>query len=170
MRALSIRQPWAFAVVVGAKTVENRTWSSTYVGPLAIHASRREEREAVPEVLRMVHGQLRPPFDMERLRRLYEENKRLGCVVGQVEMTGCTKGGDAGTWDEAMVRWFKGPFGFVFENARIATQPIPFRGRLGLWELPAGAIAGKLIEGPRLLEELASGCEQRLLSRGRYRS
>ena len=167
MRALSIRQPWAFAVVVGAKTVENRTWSSTYVGPLAIHASQREDREAVRDVLRLIYGQLRPRFDMERLHQLYEEYKRPGCVVGQVDMTGCTRGGDTGVWDEAMVRWFEGPFGFVFENARIAAQPIPFRGRLGLWELPSGAITGELIEGSRLLEEIADGCEERLLTRGR---
>lgn len=40
MKALSIRQPWAWAIVNGHKTIENRTWATTYRGPLLIHASK----------------------------------------------------------------------------------------------------------------------------------
>lgn len=37
MRALSIRQPWADAIMAGAKTVENRTWDTAYRGELGVH-------------------------------------------------------------------------------------------------------------------------------------
>lgn len=40
MKTLSIRQPWADLIIRGIKDVENRTWTTTYRGPLLIHASK----------------------------------------------------------------------------------------------------------------------------------
>ena len=40
MRALTITQPWASLVMSGDKRVETRSWSTTYRGPLAIHAAK----------------------------------------------------------------------------------------------------------------------------------
>jgi hypothetical protein len=37
VKALSIRQPWADAIMAGWKTVENRTWEPTHRGDLALH-------------------------------------------------------------------------------------------------------------------------------------
>lgn len=37
MKALSIRQPWADAIMAGWKTVENRTWDTAHRGTLAVH-------------------------------------------------------------------------------------------------------------------------------------
>lgn len=37
MRALTVQQPWAWAIVHGGKDVENRTQAWSYRGPLAIH-------------------------------------------------------------------------------------------------------------------------------------
>lgn len=39
MKALSIRQPWAQEIADGFKTLEFRSWSTTYRGPLLICAS-----------------------------------------------------------------------------------------------------------------------------------
>lgn len=43
--ALSIRQPWAGRIVSGRKDVENRTWTTTYRGPVLIHAGKQPDRE-----------------------------------------------------------------------------------------------------------------------------
>ena len=40
MKALTIRQPHAWAVARGLKTIENRPWSVTYRGPVMIHAGQ----------------------------------------------------------------------------------------------------------------------------------
>ncbi len=40
MKALTLWQPWASAVAVGAKRIETRAWSTEYRGPLAIHAAK----------------------------------------------------------------------------------------------------------------------------------
>jgi hypothetical protein len=39
MKALSLWQPWATLVALGVKKLETRSWSTTYRGPLAIHAT-----------------------------------------------------------------------------------------------------------------------------------
>lgn len=40
MKALTIRQPWASLIAHGVKTIETRSWSTEYRGPLAIHAGK----------------------------------------------------------------------------------------------------------------------------------
>lgn len=40
MKALTLTQPWATLVAIGAKRIETRSWSTTYRGPLAIHAAK----------------------------------------------------------------------------------------------------------------------------------
>ena len=37
MKALTVRQPWASLIAVGAKRVETRSWPTAYRGPRAIH-------------------------------------------------------------------------------------------------------------------------------------
>ncbi|MBU2646000.1 ASCH domain-containing protein [bacterium] len=51
LKALSFRQPWAALILEGRKTLDLRTWSTHYRGPLAIYASLEVEKEAC-----QVHG------------------------------------------------------------------------------------------------------------------
>jgi hypothetical protein len=44
MKTLSVRQPYAWLIVAGFKTIENRTWRTNYRGPLQIHASQKAGR------------------------------------------------------------------------------------------------------------------------------
>src|ERR1019366_1397692 len=41
MRALSLYQPWASLLALGYKRLETRSWSTSYRGPIAVHASKR---------------------------------------------------------------------------------------------------------------------------------
>ena len=40
MKALTLTQPWATLVAIGAKRIETRSWKTSYRGPLAIHAAK----------------------------------------------------------------------------------------------------------------------------------
>lgn len=40
MRVLSLTQPWATLVAIGAKRIETRSWTTSYRGPVAIHAAK----------------------------------------------------------------------------------------------------------------------------------
>jgi len=43
MKALSVRQPWANLIASGQKTIETRTWQTSYRGELLIVSSRRPD-------------------------------------------------------------------------------------------------------------------------------
>lgn len=45
MKALTLWQPWASLVALGVKTIETRSWSTSYRGPLAIHAAKKRPIE-----------------------------------------------------------------------------------------------------------------------------
>jgi hypothetical protein len=54
MKALTVRQPWAWAIAIGAKPIENRAWTTTHRGPLAIHAgARRDGEDALKRVFKL---------------------------------------------------------------------------------------------------------------------
>jgi hypothetical protein len=78
MKALSIHQPWAWAILHAGKTVENRTWSTKYRGPLLIHASKTRtsyDREAQVDWLK-VYGVVIPRW----------EELVVEAIVGVVEL------------------------------------------------------------------------------------
>ena len=43
IKTLTIRNPWAQHIIRNGKDVENRTWHTSYRGPLLIHCSRKPE-------------------------------------------------------------------------------------------------------------------------------
>lgn len=45
MKALSLYQPWASLMAVGAKKIETRSWSTPYRGLIAIHAAQKWDRD-----------------------------------------------------------------------------------------------------------------------------
>lgn len=123
MKALTVRQPWAWAIIYGGKDIENRTWTTTFRGTLAIHAGGNLDpvKEFPPGVA--------PPV-IERLAR--------AAIIGVVEIVDIVECSDS--------VWFEGPFGWVLRNPRPLREAIPCRGHLGLWDLP-GDIEGILNEG-----------------------
>lgn len=127
MRALSIRQPWAWLIVNGLKDIENRSWSTRYVGPLLIHASKGMTRAEYADVVdmladdrRLSHITLPPAAALER-----------GGIVG---ITHCN-----GSVDRSASPWFFGPCGFVLSEQR-AFPMIPFTGRLGFFDVPGDLV------------------------------
>ena len=143
VKVLSIRQPWAWAIVHGYKPVENRSWYASYRGPLLIHAGKVEERADIDACLGLVEDQVIEGTRynrVARLKRRYLAERRLGCVVGRVEMRDCVSSladlerslGNLHGWHRG-ARWWGGPYGFVLVNAQ-RVEPVELRGRLGLWD------------------------------------
>lgn len=124
VKALSIRQPWAWLIVQGFKPVENRTWWSSYRGPVLIHAGKAPDPQA-DHIARMVKEQfgIRIPDVLD-----------LGGIVGVAEVTGCV--------DHSTSPWFSGPYGFVLEGARLLPFT-PCEGALGFF-VPEQATLARL--------------------------
>ena len=121
MKCLSIRNPWAWAIVTGKKDVENRAWSRLpyYRGPLLIHASKRPDEagafRACAEILGVPASHLCNRDDM-----------KYGGVVGVCYFAHVVK--------ESPSPWFFGPLGLVLQDA----IPLPFTpllGQLGLFDV-----------------------------------
>lgn len=123
MKALSIREPWATAVVMGWKDIENRSWSTTYRGPLLIHAAATVLSRAAMDAAEDFVAKRAPVFSSASIPP-YER----GGIIGVVDLVDVVRACDS--------PWFVGPVGWVLRNAR----PLPFmamKGRLGLFEAPA---------------------------------
>lgn len=134
MRALSIRQPWAWAITCAGKTVENRSRGTRYRGLLAIHAGKTVHREDLedPRILEAIASR---GFEIE------EGPARLGAVVGAAEITGCHLspdfGGTCGATRPLCSPWaVRDQYHWQIASARPLPEPIPCRGALGLWRLP----------------------------------
>lgn len=121
MKALSIQQPWPYAIFHLGKNVENRTWQLRMQVPFdcLIHAGKT--------------------FDLDSLQVLAAQGYAIqrsecvqGALLGLVTITGCI----VRPRTEAEHLWFCGPFGFTLANARLFEKPIPFKGRLGFFDVP----------------------------------
>ena len=146
VRILTVRQPWAHAILHGGKDVENRTRNvaGSYRGPVAIHAGlQRDDRGWVE-------------FRAYALTRTmhFGHPDALGAIIGMVDLvdvhheTSDRCGDSVGfcsDWAE------RGVHHLVLANPRPLEQPIPYKGMLGLRRFNDTVDAGIL----RTLEELS---------------
>lgn len=151
MKALTLTQPWATLVAIGAKRIETRSWKTQYRGPLAIHAAKGFPKDARQFTLQaVVYEAVKArylPTDIERRTSGFPAYP-LGAVLATCELVdvlptesiGCL----SGVFDDyaelnTPQEWYFGNFdpgryGFVLENIKVLREPIPARGALGLWE------------------------------------
>ena len=111
--ALSVRQPFAWAIFHAGMDVENRDWPTQQRGRVLIHASaiiRQEDYNMLQRACRDPEHWLCSAIlcggglpDKEDLAR--------GGIVGEVEIVDCVT--------EHPSPWFTGPYGFVLQNARM---------------------------------------------------
>ncbi len=113
MRTIVLRSPWASLVAEGRKTVELRTWSTRYRGPLLIIAGKGVDRG---DVAKWGHG------DAPRGVTL--------CVVDLLDVRPATSADE----HDACGPIATGEFAWIVANVRPVTQ-IPMLGRFGLYEL-----------------------------------
>ncbi|MFC4006545.1 hypothetical protein ACFOY2_04890 [Nonomuraea purpurea] len=128
MKALTVRQPWAFAIAQLGKNVENRTWSTTHRGPLAIHAGAgwagEEAQCDVAFRARRGYGSVLPA------------RQQKSAVVAVVDVVGVCRMLDGGACDCGP--WaIRGQSHWRLANVRPLAQPVSCNGRLSLWDLPA---------------------------------
>jgi hypothetical protein len=132
VKALTVRQPWAWAIAAGHKDVENRTWQTSYRGLLAIHAGRTwapaEEKRACRELLEDP-GVVEPGCYVPDRHLLAE-----GAIVAVVNLVGICSLGDSARcrcsgWGAI------GQHHWRLRNVEALAEPIPWRGAQGLWEI-----------------------------------
>lgn len=133
MKALTICQPYAALIVTGEKLVENRGWSTNYRGRLLIHA-----------------GKSRKWLDNKDEQEFTERGDSLvfGAAVGEATLVNvlyidAIHRGDYDMrypwlWDHAHTH---GPWCWVLQDVKRYTQPVPWKGARGLWDVPDAFLA-----------------------------
>lgn len=120
-KALSVRQPWAWAIMFAGKDVENRSWQAmnhglNVRGRIALHAAQgmtRKEYEAAAEFMASIGVECPPAIDLWR-----------GAIIGTVEIVDAVKKSNS--------PWFFGPRGLVLANPQ-SFVPAPVSGCLGFF-------------------------------------
>ena len=148
---MTIRNPWAAAIVLGHKDVENRTWKAP-AGAVGrrfyVHVGQRYDREAVGAEGVEIHGL--PGVGVR------------GAVIGSVELAGCTPA------EDCQLSWCMGRAGswaWLLRGARVYREPVAMGGALGLFE-PAASVVEALQRAEAGAEEPAAFM-QRWLERQR---
>ncbi len=125
MKALSIRQPWAWMILHGGKDIENREWPTRFRGRVLIHASKGMTRDEWEIAWEFAHNSGAGAKASEM--SLTCDNIPRGGIVGSVEIVDCVMHSDS--------RWFCGSYGFVLRNP-IVLPFQPCRGALGFFDAP----------------------------------
>ena len=132
--ALSVRQPWAHAIIHFDKRVENRAWSGNnpglkFRGRVAIHAAGGMTREEYEEARDFIDS---CGWTCPGASALFR-----GGIIGSVDVVGIARRPEDLPPGE---RWFFGPLGLILDNPK----PCPFvpaKGALGFFRWQPGRLA-----------------------------
>ena len=134
MKALSLAQPWATLVLLGAKRYETRSWQTPHRGPLAIHAAA-----TFPPAARVLCRL--PPYrgvleaaglgDWRRLPR--------GVLLGTVQLLAILPVEllpPLSPEEEAFGDYRPGRWAWELAAPTLLAAPLPCRGRLNVFDVP----------------------------------
>lgn len=106
MIALTLTQPWATLVAIGAKRIETRSWGSAYRGPIAIHAAKGFPADARDFVYaKIVRACLAPHFRFDESTPVDKQLPR-GCVLAAARLVNCVQTELCESCDGC--RWYEG--------------------------------------------------------------
>lgn len=118
MKAISIRQPWAWLIMHGGKDVENRSWKTNFRGRVLVHAAKGMTHDEYIDADYFIYGS-----DIE-LPRI--DDIECGGIIGSVEIIDCVT--------QSSSPWFSGNYGFVLRDPK-ALPFRPVKGKLGLFDV-----------------------------------
>lgn len=100
LKAISVRQPWAWLIVNGYKDIENRKWPTNVRGPVLIHAgiNLRDFNEGCAIYIKDKYGVDIP------------QEADVGGIIGVVDIADCV--------EKHPSPWFRGKFGWVLSKPR----------------------------------------------------
>lgn len=143
IRGLTVQQPWAWAIIHGAKRIENRTQLWSYRGPIAVHAGVRLSERGVhdPRIRAAARGILGPELD-PGVGADPQSPLAFGAIIGVIDIVdahpaaGCCAPWGETEYPEHGGRQRRDVVHLVLENPRALPEPIACRGALGLWTVP----------------------------------
>lgn len=127
MKGITILQPFPSLIALGKKQYETRTWGTNYRGAIAIHAGLKRDKS----ILSHTHSAFSVIPDGTTLE--------FGYIIAIAQLTDCIKMTDEfilsmTELERAVGHWQGGNYAWKLEDIQVLPDPIPFKGKLGLWE------------------------------------
>lgn len=169
MRAITIKQPFAWAVAFGGKSIENRSRGTGHRGTLLIHAGGAwsdrgaEDQRVLGAWTAWLCGRPVSPPTPEHLREPWERSDVLDpddererqlldrqAVIAVAQLVdahpdaGCCRPWGESEYLEAGGRVRTVVHHLVLEDVVPLVEPVPCGGALGLWRPPADVVAAVL--------------------------
>lgn len=141
MKALSIKQPWAWLICAGFKDIENRNWKIGRKSQHGAYSSYHQANFSIELPCRVyIHAGKKPDNIDNEMRGFiadclnYDQWQKYvavldfdyGAIIGEVDITDCVT--------ESVSPWFVGRYGFTLANPILYEKPFPCRGMLGFFE------------------------------------
>ena len=122
MKALTIKEPWATLIIEGYKKYEFRSWKTNYRGKILIHAGLSLEN------------------NMKERFKDYNLEYKLGYIIGEAEIVDCIlvdkELNEKLRTINPLVYGISNHvenYAWELENIKKYDNPIPCKGKLGLW-------------------------------------
>lgn len=126
MKALTLWQPWATLIAIGAKRFETRSWQTSHRGPLAIHAAKKRDWQ-----------RFAPPGAARAILDAGESRVYIGCVLAVVRLIECLPTDvlvdEIDEQEREFGDWSPGRWAWRVGVVHRFDPPIPARGAQGLW-------------------------------------
>jgi hypothetical protein len=119
VRALTVQQPWAWAIIHGGKDVENRGRNCHFRGRFYVHAGLK-------------HSTQNDAFVRHHARVRALPELRYGQIIGTAELYDVLPPMDPPGFDSPWA--FANHWLWLLRDPRPLRRPIPATGRLGWWE------------------------------------
>jgi len=130
MKAFTVYQPYAYAIVAGLKQYETRPRRTNIRGRVAVHAGKAGLMQAMKGLTGLEMWELRAAVN-------FETNLPLGAVVGTVEIVDCVPVEEViptlTERERVLGDYSPGRWAWVLKNPVMFDTPIPARGKQGWW-------------------------------------
>ena len=154
MKCLSLWQPWATLIAIGAKQIETRHWSTNYRGPLLIHAAKHWDRG-------LSQMCAEEPFNTALCEAGFSFHDHghtwglpFGSIICLVSLDDCITTEDAqhppeewpflSEYEADFGDFSEGRFAWLCKNVRRFPPPISFSGHQGIFNVPDAIVAEQL--------------------------
>jgi hypothetical protein len=156
MKALTLTQPWATLIAIGAKRIETRSWGTAFRGQIAIHAAKGlgpvgGKRGLVEQCEIPAFRNAFMSLDLPSLYGNHENPFPLGAIVALAVLAD-VRSINLGLRAEVLAQtitpneiefgdYSSGRFAWMLEDVLPLKDPVLCSGSLGLWDVQADIAA-----------------------------
>ena len=135
IKAISLHQPYASLIAMGLKKFETRSWSTNYRGKLVICAAKKNTLQQQSNYETLANSLL-----LDLTVHPWSSLPK-GMAIAVCDLTDCIQMTESfiseqSEQEQLCGHWESGRFAWKLENVQPFPQPVPIKGKQGLWKIP----------------------------------